>query len=82
MLPSLAFVPEHEVVDCFNLLIHPESARDVAIYFENTYTGKKVADQTRRIPQYPIRIWNMYQRISMKLAKTNNSVEGWHNAIK
>ena len=24
----------------------------------------------------------MYERISMKLAKTNNSVEGWYNAIK
>ena len=41
-----------------------------------------MADQTRRIPPYPIRIWNMHERICIKLAKTNNSVEGWHNAIK
>ena len=83
-LPTLAFVPEHEVVYCFNLLIQDfhESARDVAIYFENTYIGERMFDQTRRIPPFPIRIWTMYERIRIKLVKTNNSVEGWHNAIK
>ena len=58
MLPCFAFVPEHEVIDCFNLFMQdfPESAINVVTYFEHTYIGKKLADQTRRIPNYPIRI--------------------------
>ena len=84
MLPSLAFVPENEVTDCFNLLMQnfPESAINVATYFETNYIGKKLADQTRRTPIYPIRIWNMYGRMNLRLSRTNNSVEGWHNAMK
>ena len=84
MLPSLAFVPENEVTDCFNLLMQnfPKSAINVATYFENSYIGKKLADQTRRRAIYPIRIWNMYGRMNLRLSRTNNSVEGWHNAMK
>ena len=64
MLPSLAFVPEQEVVVCFNILMadFPESALNVARYFEETYIGKRLSDQSRRVPQFPIRIWNMYKR--------------------
>ena len=38
MLPNLAFVPEQDVVDCFNILKadFPESALDFATYFEDT----------------------------------------------
>ena len=84
MLPSLSLVPEYEVVYCFNLLMQDftESATNVATYFENNYIGKKLADQTRRIPNYSMRIWNLYERMSTRLARTNYSVEGWHNAMK
>ena len=42
MLPSMAFVPEMEVVDCFNLLMQdfPENAFNLAKYFEDNYIGK------------------------------------------
>ena len=65
MLPSLAFVPEQEVVDCFNNIMpdFPASALNVAKYFEDTYIGKLLPDQCRRVPQFPIRIWNMYERV-------------------
>ena len=51
MLPSLAFVPEHEVVDCFNLLMQdfPESTSNVAKYFEKKYweeIGRPNAENT------------------------------------
>ena len=44
MLPNLAFVPEQDVVDCFNILKadFPESALDFATYFEDTYIGKRL----------------------------------------
>ena len=84
MLPSLAFVPEQDVVDCFNIIMQdfPASALNVATNFEDTYIGKRLPDQSRRVPQFPIRIWNMYERVQGELARTNNVVEGWHNAFQ
>ena len=31
---------------------------------------------------FPIRIWNMFSRVNSRLSRTNNNVEGWHNAFK
>ena len=83
MIPSLAFVPEEDVVDCYNILMtdFPESALNVAVYFEETYIGKRLPDNSRRIPPFPIRMWNMFERVREKLSRTNNAVEGWHNAL-
>ena len=82
MLPSLAFVPEEDFY-CFNILMadFPESALNVARYFEETYIGKRLLDKSSRVPQFPVRIWKMYERVRGELARTNNTVEGWHNAF-
>ena len=53
----------------------------VAKYFEITYIGKMLPDNTRRTLPSHIRIWNMYMRIIYRQARTNNPVEGWHNAF-
>ena len=84
MLPSLAFVPEIDVKDCFNILMQdfPENAISVANYFENNYTGRKLPNGSRRAPLYPIRLWNMFTRVGNNQARTNNYVEGWHNAFQ
>ena len=81
MLTSLAFVPEMEVVDCFNLLMQdfPKNAFNLAKYFEDNYIGKKLTNGTRRIPLFPIRLWNVFARVQDQQARTNNSVEGWQN---
>ena len=83
MLPSLAFVPEQDVMDCFNILManFPESALGVATYFEDNYIGKRLPNNSRRITPFPIRIWNMYERVRQQLPRTNNVVEGWNNAF-
>ena len=60
----------------------PASALNVARYFEETYIGKQLPDQSRRIPLFPIRIWNMHERVRSQLPRTNNAVEGWHNAFQ
>ena len=75
MLPILAFVPEQDVVDCFNNILQdfPASALNVAKYFEDTYIEKLLPDQSK----FPIRIWNMYEMVQGELARTNNAVEGW-----
>ena len=54
----------------------------VAKYFVETYIGKRPHDQSRRTPQFPIKIWSMYQRVKEHLARTTNNVEGWHNAFQ
>ena len=84
MRPSLAFVPEHDVSDCFLILMadFPQCVVEIAEYFEETYIGKRLPDQTRRIPPFPIRMWNMYHRVIDKTARTNNAVEGWYNAFQ
>ncbi|KAI6649667.1 hypothetical protein LOD99_6671 [Oopsacas minuta] len=77
MSVSLALVPEFEVIDCFTILMgnFPESGKEVAEYFEVNYIGKRREDQSRRIPRFPIRIWNMFTRVRSRLLRTNNSVE-------
>ena len=42
MLPSLAFLPEHDVIDSFTLLMadFPESAKGIAEYFETTISAE------------------------------------------
>ena len=84
MLASLAFVPENDVLICFNVLMQqfPEEAITLAKYFEKTYIGRVLPDLSRRTPMFPIRIWNIYSRVNSRLARTNNNVEGWHNAFK
>ena len=64
MLPSLAFVPEQDVIDSFTMLMadFPESAKGIAEYFETNYIGIRVPVQSRRIPPFSIRLWNMYER--------------------
>ena len=64
MLPCLSFVPEIDVIDCFNILMQefPQSAMSVGKYFEDNYIGKVLANGSRRTPLFPIRVWNMHQR--------------------
>ena len=64
------------------MAVFPQCAMEIAEYFEETYIGKRLPDQTRRIPQFPIRFWNMHHRVINKSARTNNAVEGWHNAFQ
>ena len=82
MLPSFAFVPEQEVVDCFNNIMKDlRQHLNVAKYFDDTYIRKRLPDHSRRVPQFSIRIWNIYERVQRELTHTNNDVEGWHKAF-
>ena len=50
MLPSLAFVPECQVIHYFNLLMEefPTFAIEIAEYFEVTYIGRLLPNHTRK----------------------------------
>ena len=75
---------EKAAINCFMILMadFPQSAMEVAEYFEETYIGRRLPDQTRRLPPFPVRFWSMYTRVLNQTARTNNSVEGWHNAFQ
>ena len=35
----------------------------------------------RKKPMFPIEFWNAYGRTIMNLPRSNNSIEGWHDAF-
>ena len=54
MFPSLACVSKNEVCDCFTSLMDEflQSAIEFTNYFEKTYIGRKLPDQTRKVPPF------------------------------
>ena len=50
-------------------------------YFQDTYVGQRISGQVEIPGQFPYQHWNMYQRVKDDLPRTNNSLEGWHNAF-
>ena len=86
-LCALAFVPVHDVVYAFEELIESEYYienkslfQPILNYFEDTWIGRPVR-RKRRSPIFPLNIWNVYENVLMKRPRTNNAVEGWHNAF-
>ena len=53
------------------------------VYFEKFYIGKLVrgSDTMRRVPVYPIKMWNVVNRIKSNKDKTNNSLESWQKVF-
>ena len=84
-LKCLAFVPSSEVIKCFKLIVS-NSAEDFLVilkYFENYYIGKpkRNSNGIRAVPPFPINVWNCYLRVLNDEARTNNSLESWHNVF-
>ena len=83
---ALAFVPPNEVHHYMQLLMADEASRNDGIlefaeYFQQTYVGRWINDNTEIPGMFPYQIWNMYQRVKDGLPRTNNSLEGWHGAF-
>lgn len=82
MLLGLTFVPEKDVQFSLEIIkedFPPEMAKLVD-YWETTYVGRRILGIQ---PRFPIKIWNMHERIlNTDLPKTNNSLEAWHNAFQ
>ncbi|XP_066948591.1 uncharacterized protein [Macrobrachium rosenbergii] len=86
MLSALAFVPVHAVIGAFEELCDsdaiPLEAQPVVDYMEDTWIGRPDRRLVRRPPQFPHKMWNVYQAVLEDLPKTNNSVEGWHRGFE
>ena len=55
----------------------PQILQPLLDYFEDTYVGKRRA-QGRSRAMFDIELWNMHQRTTDQLIRTNNRVEAWH----
>ncbi|CAF1667822.1 unnamed protein product, partial [Didymodactylos carnosus] len=51
-------------------------------YFEDNYIGRRICNNRRRVPRFPITLWSCFSRLDQQLPRTNNSSEGWHHALK
>lgn len=87
MIIALAFVPMGDVVAVYKALIgseyfmqHANDLKDIVRYFEETYIGKDVRGR-RHSPRIPVSIWNCHASVLADEPRTNNAVEGWHNAF-
>jgi hypothetical protein len=91
-LPALACVPTEDVVVAFDALMEHmpanEKVNEVATYFENTYVrGRRLAGRPGPVarfgqPIFAIASWNHYDAALEGIARTNNSVEGWHHSLQ
>jgi hypothetical protein len=82
LLKCLPFLPVADVVDGFNLVKSksPVEFNPMLDYFETYYIGnfKRNSKSIRETPLFPICLWNVYDRVLVDLARTNNSLEVWH----
>ncbi len=84
-LCALAFLPPEDVAEGFEELTDDEVlSSELLSYFEVTYIGVfrgRGANRRRTSPTFPIHIWNMFHRVKENQPRSNNSLEGWHNAF-
>ena len=89
MIAALAFVPPQNVVNSFDELCvvirnqYDGDADEVLDYFEDTYIGRRFRrNAPRRPPLFPVKLWNMFNRATEELPRTNNNIEAWHNSFQ
>ena len=94
MLPALAHLPLSHVKAAFELVIDDitdviesegfdtnviEKTDELTMYFKNTYIENPLPN---RSTQFPIEIWNQSDAAIDGVARTTNSVEGWHYGLQ
>lgn len=85
MLAALAFVPIEHVSDSFTELNTQNFLPEAMIlidYFEDTWIGRLQLGGKRRVPPFPIPLWNCRQATLNGDPRTTNSLEGWHRGVQ
>ena len=86
-LECLAFLPVSDVIHDFKTISAsaPTTFAPMLVYFEKNFVGRLDKRDTRAkrrvIPVYPIRMWNVRERVLAHEPRTNNSIEAWHKAF-
>jgi len=91
-LPALSHVPVNDVSDAFDTLVEQmpanEKINDVVTYFEHTYIrGRQRPGRPGQTINYgpaifPVPMWNQHESAGEGVARTTNSVEGWHHSLQ
>jgi len=88
-LTAISHVPEDDVVMAFEMLVSEmpanEKVNDVVTYFEHTYVrGRRRPGRAANYGQaiFPIALWNQFDAAGEGIARTTNSVEGWHYSLQ
>lgn len=89
-LAALAFVPPDDVVEAFELLADDMPANiehldELTSYFELTYVRGRRGRGRGAVyaeAKFPIPTWNQHAGGSDGIARTTNSVEGWHHGLQ
>ena len=70
MIPALAFVPVRDLDMAFTSLIQflPAVFQPMLDWLEDNYLGRLVANNQRRQPSFPIRMWNVNDRVQQEAA--------------
>lgn len=84
MLVALAYVPNSDKVAAYEELTRLETFPEVdplLTYFEDTFLGRPARRRRRNAALFPSHIWDCYEAVRLEHPRTNNAVEGWHNAF-
>ncbi len=81
-IASLAFLDPNHVSEGFDAFYNelPQILHLLLNYFEDTYVGRN-RSQGRSQAMFEIEFWNMHQRTTDLLMRTNNSAEAWHRRL-
>uniref|UniRef100_A0A7E4W694 MULE domain-containing protein n=2 Tax=Panagrellus redivivus TaxID=6233 RepID=A0A7E4W694_PANRE len=91
--PATALLPVGEIIDAFDRLVTEFSVLpglDAAVqaagivmanYFKKTYIVR-IHNGEERPPLFPPENWNHVTSVNEETARTNNGIEGWHNAFR
>ncbi|RNA15836.1 hypothetical protein BpHYR1_046017 [Brachionus plicatilis] len=73
-----------DTIKAFNYIkeICPKEGKSFIDYFEKNYIGLPKPERSRSVPLFPIKYWNLHNRIQNDLPRSNNSLEAWHQAVK
>ncbi|KAM7287686.1 uncharacterized protein ISCGN_031377 [Ixodes scapularis] len=83
MLPAFAVLHPAEVLDAFDglLEVFPTEATDLAMYFEDTYIGRRRRNGVQAA-MFPTSLWSVHDAVLQNSPHTNNSVPAWHRGFQ
>lgn len=88
-LAALSHVPTTDVVNAFETLVQEmpanELVNDVTTYFEHTFIrGRRRPGRGENYAPaiFPAPLWNQFDSAGEGIARTTNSIEGWHHSLQ
>ena len=88
MIVALAFVPPDRVEAYFEQYcdqarnLYDGDCDSIIDYFEDTYIGRFRRNAPRGAPLFAPELWSIFHRTFIEIARTNNSIEGWHRSFQ